>query len=257
MLTPDSTRYDLGVRVNVKLIPDSARASKYVASYVQQGQSIKPCAPLVGGCRGVTIHNTNDLPRVEDDPEQYTRATWPNCNMGGIVVHYYVDDLGAWQLLREDERGWHAADGDGMGNASTVAVEVIMDGETGEANQKAEDNAARLTAAILHRHGLGTGDVYTHQHWYPRKTCPVYILPHWNAYIAKVQQYLDELQVPAAPEGYISLAEHQAAIDELEARHRQKYTDLEACTQAMRARVQICEQQIHDAWAQFDKGAHG
>ncbi|MCI9456880.1 MAG: hypothetical protein HFE44_07875 [Oscillospiraceae bacterium] len=86
MLKPDKTRTENGVTVHEKLIPDSARANKYCASWCKQGEPMKPCRPLSYGMTGVTIHNTQDLPGVEDDAEQYTRATWPNCNMGGVVV---------------------------------------------------------------------------------------------------------------------------------------------------------------------------
>lgn len=195
-LTPDAVRYECGVKINEKLIPDSARATKYVASYVKAGQPMKPCKPLTNGGIGVTIHNTNDLKNVEDDAEQYTRATWPNCNMNGVVVHYYVDDLGAWQNLREDERGWHAADGNGKGNAATIAIEIIMDGETGEANEKAEDNGARLAASILYRHGWTIENLYKHSTWYSKKTCPAYIIPHWDKFVAKVKSYMEELANP-------------------------------------------------------------
>ena len=132
MLKPDKVRIENGVTVNEKIIPDNARASKYCASWCRAGEPMKPCRPLSYGVTGVTIHNTEDLPKVKDDGEQYTCATWPNCNMGGVVVHYYVDDLCAWQNLRENEAGWHASDGTGRGNYGTIAIEVIMDGPDGK-----------------------------------------------------------------------------------------------------------------------------
>lgn len=201
MLTPDKVRYDNGVKVCEKIIPDNAKASKYVASWVQKGAPMKP-----GGVMkpiGITIHNTGDLKNVNDDAEQYTRATWPNCNMSGVVVHYYVDEVGAWQNLRENEPGWHAADGNGPGNTKTIAIECIMDGTGSAQDLKARDNAARLTAAIMHRHGFKIKDVYTHNHWMglddkivkgARKNCPIHILPKWEEFKALVQKYLDGMQ---------------------------------------------------------------
>lgn len=202
MLKPDKTRVENGVTIHEKIIPDSARASKYCASWCRKGEPMKPCRPLSCGVTGVTIHNTGDLPGVEDDGEQYTRATWPNCNMGGVVVHYYVDDLCAWQNLRENEAGWHASDGTGRGNYGTIAIEVIMDGPDGKANAAAEANAARLAASILHRYRLGIDRLYTHNHWMgladrivpgAGKNCPVYILPHWDRFKASVKAQLDLL----------------------------------------------------------------
>ena len=202
MLKPDKTRVENSVTINEKIIPDSARANKYCASWCKAGEPMKPCRPLSYGVTGVTIHNTEDLPKVKDDGEQYTRATWPNCNMGGVVVHYYVDDLCAWQNLKESEAGWHATDGTGQGNYGTIAIEVIMDAKSEKRNAAAEANAAKLAASILHRYGLGIDQLYTHNHWLgladrivpgARKNCPLYILPHWDRFKAAVKAELEGL----------------------------------------------------------------
>lgn len=193
VLTPDKTRIENGVTINEKIIPDSARAAKYVSSWCAAGQPMKPCRKLVNGGHGVTIHNTGDLAGVHDDAEQYTRATWPNCNMGGVVVHYYVDDVCAWQNLSEDEQGWHAGDGFGDGNCGTIAIEIIMNGSTGAENEKAEDNGARLAASILHRHGWTIENLYQHKKW-NGKQCPVYIIPHWEDFVHRVNTHLERLK---------------------------------------------------------------
>lgn len=140
---------------------------------------------------GVTIHNTDFITTATGTTpaEQYTRATL-NGNMNDVIVHYYVDDKCAWQNLPHDIHGWHAADGGGDGNWRTVAIECIMDGTGSERSKKSEDNAARLAAAILKELGLGIDQLYTHQHWYSKKYCPAYILPHWEEFRRKVQSYL-------------------------------------------------------------------
>lgn len=198
MLTPDNVRYENGVKINEKIIPDTAKATKYVSSWVPKGGKMKP-----GGTMkpiGVTIHNTPDLDNVYDDAEQYTRATYPNCNMKGSVVHYYVDDTCAWQNLRETEPGWHASDGSGDGNARTIAIEVIMTNKNQEADKKARDNAARLTAYLLNKYNWSVDDVYTHNHWMglpdrivsgAKKNCPLYLLPEWSAFKNLVKEYTD------------------------------------------------------------------
>lgn len=159
---------------------------------------------------GVTIHNTDDLPGVYEDAEQYTRATY-NGNMKDVRIHYYVDDVNAWQNLPLDLSGWHAADGSGDGNRKTIAIECIMTGKNTEADRQAEDNAARLAAALLHMHGLGVENLYTHTHWLnvkdgktgsvdklntmrnKCKNCPLYILPHWEEFKGKVAEYLGDM----------------------------------------------------------------
>jgi len=197
MLTPDKVRYENGVKINEKIIPDSARASRAIASWVPKGGKMKPglkMKPI-----GVTMHNTNDLAKIHDDAEQYTRATWPNCNMAGVAVHYYVDDTCAWQNLEEDEQGWHAADGFGPGNTQTIAIECIMDGSGSKEDLGARDNAARLAASILKRHGWTIDNLYTHNHWMGqpdkiaygvRKNCPIFLLPKWEEFKNLVKFYL-------------------------------------------------------------------
>lgn len=150
-----------------------------------------------GGIRdsviGVTIHNTDWISTADETTpaEQYTRATL-NGNMGDVIVHYYVDDKCAWQNLPHNVHGWHAADGNGDGNWRTIAIECIMDGSGSERSVKSEDNAARLAASLLKEFGLGIEQLYTHQHWYGRKYCPAYILPHWETFKRKVQGYLGD-----------------------------------------------------------------
>lgn len=161
---------------------------------------------------GVTIHNTGwiSVPSGTTPSEQYTRATY-NGNMGSTRVHYYVDDVCAWNNLPLDQSGWHAADGDGNGNRKTIAIECIMSKSYNDKDKKAEDNAARIAAQILFDNGMDVDCLYTHTHWlnvrdgkkgsvdelnimkHPYKMCPAYILPHWQDFKAKVSVYIDDL----------------------------------------------------------------
>lgn len=203
-LTPDATRTEYGLVINQKIIPWGAVWPKDSGKY-KKGQKYKADRRLSGGTgkvAGVTIHNTNDLPNVEEDAEQYTRATWPNANMNDARVHYFVDDINAWQNLEDTEVGWHAGDGSGPGNGTTISIEVIMDGTGSKEDLKAEENGAILAALLLKKYGLTTDQLYTHNHWmgHPdkivqgaRKNCPLYILPHWEQFKAKVAAKLAEL----------------------------------------------------------------
>lgn len=214
-LTPDATRIEYGLVINEKIIPWGAVWPKDSGSY-KKGDKYKADRRLSGGTgqvAGVTIHNTNDLPNVEEDAEQYTRATWPNANMNDSRVHYYVDDINAWQNLEDTEVGWHAGDGSGPGNGTTISIEIIMDGTGSKEDLEAEENGALLAAILLKKYGLTTDKLYTHNHWMglpdkivqgARKNCPLYILPHWEQFKAKVAAKLAEISgsgssVPAAP----------------------------------------------------------
>lgn len=203
-LTPDATRTEHGLAINEKIIPWGATWPKTSGKY-KKGAQYKADRLLsdgTGKVAGITIHNTNDLEGVYEDAEQYTRATWPNANMNDARVHYYVDDVNAWQNLQESEVGWHAGDSSGPGNGTTIAIEIIMDGSGSSEDLKAEENGALLAAILLKKYGLTVNELYTHNHWmgHPdsivqgaKKNCPLYILPHWEDFKKRVAAKLKEL----------------------------------------------------------------
>ncbi len=205
-LTPDKTRTENGVKINEKIIPWGAVWAKDYGSY-KKGDKYKADRLLSGGTgkvQGITVHNTDGGANAET----YTRATYPNQNMKDARVHYYTDDVEAWQNLKENEVGWHAGDGRGNGNETTVSIEIIMKGAAIKDDAKAEDNGARLAAAILARHGLTVDQLYTHNHWMglpdnivsgARKNCLLYILPHWAAFKERVRVYLASMTGTTQP----------------------------------------------------------
>lgn len=183
LLTPNTTYNINGVTVNEKIIPDGTRwkdAQKAVNAGFSANSLYKKERKLTnntGKAAFVTIHNTDDLDNVNDDGEQYTRATY-NENMNSVRVHFYVDDLGAWQnmkagtgLCANDPVGsaevtWHSGDGsveDG-GNMTSISMEIIMN-DTAEHDAKAYDNGARIAAWMLHKHGLSIDKLVTHTYW--------------------------------------------------------------------------------------------
>ena len=204
ILSPDKTVTTTnGLKIKQKIIPDSLRATKDVASWCKKGGKMKPCAKLcgTGKPKGITVHNTNDINTAAGTTaaEQYTRATY-NGNMGGVVVHYYVHESDIWQLLDNSEQGWHATDGASRrksqrggsdtigGNVDTIAIECIGNKAT------SEDTTAKLVAYLCAKHGLNPGtDVYAHKYFYPSKNCPAYILPHWSTFLSNVKKYYDAL----------------------------------------------------------------
>ena len=160
--------------------------------------------------KGITIHNTVDLANIEDDGRNYTAST-VNGNMRTVRVHYYVDDLYAWQNLDESMQNWSCADGNGDGNATTIAIECIMKSPYDTESLKAMDNCARLTAYLCKKYNLTVDDIYTHTYWlhmrdkdsvskcgdkdkicttrHSYKTCPLYIIPQWDKFLELVVKY--------------------------------------------------------------------
>lgn len=183
ILKPDKTTTLGGVTVNEYLL------TKHNPNHIDM-----PSVSMEGRIIGVTIHNTPWITTAAGTTpaEQYTRAT-VNGNMNDVRVHYYVDNVCAWQNLPLSLSGWHAADGDGNGNRRTIAIECIMSSAYNDKDKKSEDNCAKLAAALLKKYKLGINALYTHNHWYSRKYCPAYILPHWDKFKAKVQSYMNSV----------------------------------------------------------------
>lgn len=160
--------------------------------------------------KGITIHNTVDLANIEDDGRNYTAST-VNGNMRTVRVHYYVDDLYAWQNFDESMQNWTCTDGNGDGNATTIAIECIMKSPYDTESLKAMDNCARLTAYLCKKYNLTVDDIYTHTYWlhmrdmdnvskcgdknkicttrHSYKTCPLYIIPQWDKFLELVVKY--------------------------------------------------------------------
>ena len=213
MLQPNSRYTVNGVKVCEKIIPDGTRwksTTKAAAAGFAPSSLYKKQQKLTknsGKPMSITIHNTEDLHNVHEDAEQYTRATY-NENMGSARIHFYVDDVGAWQNLKagtgmceNDPEGsaeisWHAGDGSAAdgGNMTSLSIEIIM-GDESDKDAKARDNGARLAAWLLWKHGLDISGLVTHTYWvnksagkhfddvdeqctrliYGKKWCPAYI----------------------------------------------------------------------------------
>ncbi len=183
MLIPNNTYTVNGVEVREKIVPDGLRwkdVSKAEKAGFSANALYKKNMKLNGGTGkplSITVHNTNDLAGVEDDGEQYTRATY-NENMDSARVHFFVDDVCAWQNLKAGtgqvsndppgsaEVSWHSGDGsvaDG-GNMTSISIEIIM-GDTAAHDAKARDNGARLAAWLLWKHELTIDNLLTHTYW--------------------------------------------------------------------------------------------
>lgn len=222
-LSPDKIRTEkIGnttIIIKEKITPDGVRATKNIASYVKKGDLVKPNRKLNNGTgkpKGITVHNTDEIKAASgtNPAEQYVRATYPNGNMNGVAVHYWVWKTEIWQQLSDNEQGWHAADGSSRrkdhrggqtgGNVDTISIECIG------RDKVSEETLAKLVAFLCKKHNLDPAyDVYTHNYWMhgvdkmvqgARKNCPLYILDHWSSFISSVKGfYSAKVETPTEP----------------------------------------------------------
>ncbi|WP_374016809.1 N-acetylmuramoyl-L-alanine amidase [Paenibacillus thiaminolyticus] len=73
----------------------------------------------------ITVHNT-DNPAPGATAEAHSRFIINGNGGAQKSWHYTVDDREIYQSLRDDEQGWHAGDGDGPGNTTSIGIEVCM-----------------------------------------------------------------------------------------------------------------------------------
>ncbi|WP_374020231.1 N-acetylmuramoyl-L-alanine amidase family protein [Paenibacillus thiaminolyticus] len=71
----------------------------------------------------ITIHNTDNLTGTTELHSRYVLN-----GSGGEQKswHYTVDEHDIYQHLRDDEQGWHAGDGNGPGDWTSIGIEVCM-----------------------------------------------------------------------------------------------------------------------------------
>lgn len=150
------------------------------------GRPNKPNKPMIP--QWITIHNTDNLTGTAESHARYIldgsggrQASW----------HYTVDDKDIYQHLRDNEQGWHAGDGNGPGNTTSIGIEVCM--YTGMNKDVAWSNAARLVASLLLHYKLTVDQVVPHKKW-SGKQCPSQILPYWDEFIILIKGQVQQLQ---------------------------------------------------------------
>lgn len=174
------------LQIHEKIIPFGTVWERTWGVY-QKGDLYKSDNYMPEGIKGITIHNTDYISDSVINSRQYALSTWLQ-NMGDARVHYYICKDQCWQLLEDNEVGWHAGTGGwGAGNIDTISIEIIMKNED---DIKAMHRGAYLTAYLLKKYNLPVSAIYTHKHW-NGKQCPIFLLPQWEHFITVVERYLN------------------------------------------------------------------
>ena len=141
----------------------------------------------------ITVHNTWNDASAENE------VKYMICNNKKVSFHIAVDDKEAVQGIPLDRNAWHAGDGNGKGNRSSIGVEICHSKSGGERFAKAERNAAELIAGMLKERGWGIDRVKKHQDW-SGKYCPHRTLDlGWQRFLNMVREYLGGKPAPSKP----------------------------------------------------------
>ncbi|MBG9737079.1 N-acetylmuramoyl-L-alanine amidase [Paenibacillus alvei] len=143
----------------------------------------------------LTVHNT-DNESAGATAEAHSRFILNGSGGAQKSWHYTVDDKDIFQHLRDTEQGWHAGDGNGMGNSRSIGIEICM--YKGIDEQAAWHNAAWLIARLAKKYNIPLQRIVPHKHW-TGKNCPSRILPHWSQLLNMIDRELISLDKPQQP----------------------------------------------------------
>ena len=161
---------------------------------------VRPMTP-----RYITIHSTQNY---SADAERHSLALKRGAlrapkrkggnRIGYLIWHFTVDDRVAIQHMPTNEQGEHA-DFDGPGNRYSIGIEMCE--HRGSDLNRTIDRTAKLTAMLMHQHGIPLSRVVPHYHW-PRKgtrqlhkNCPHFLMDNgrpgrkWRAFLGRVDHY--------------------------------------------------------------------
>lgn len=138
--------------------------------------------------KGITVHNT------ANDASARNEIAYMTNNDYETSFHYAVDDKEVVQGLPLDRNGWHASDGNGPGNRTTIAIEICYSKSGGEKFDKAEDNAAELIADLLKKYGWDISVVKRHYDYAPdKKYCPHRTMDKgWDRFLNMIKAKLED-----------------------------------------------------------------
>lgn len=165
---------------------------KIINMMLPPGSLGRPGSPL--NYRGVTIHNTGN-PSFGANALANVNYMLENAHNMYNSWHYTVDEDYIIRSVPENEEAYHT--GNSEGNHTTIGIEIT---ENSDGNiLQATDNAARLAADILRRHGdkqaVWKQNIFQHNDW-TGKDCPGQIRrgnPYgWTEFLGRVNRYLQQ-----------------------------------------------------------------
>jgi len=128
--------------------------------------------------RYITIHETANTARGAN------AQAHANLQSNGFSAswHITVDDTQAIRSYPDTVRCWHAGDGSGHGNMSSIGIEICVNSD-GNFN-RAKANAAAVVRQLRQQYNIPRSRVVQHNHW-SGKNCPANLRRSgWAAFLA-------------------------------------------------------------------------
>lgn len=143
-------------------------------------------SPRITPKTSITIHNTANSASAEQEARYMIR------NNSQTSFHAVADEKEVIRIIPYERVSFHC--GKRAGNDSSYSVEIARSTGNIEDFFKAEENAAKYTAMLLHINNWWIDRVKTHQMW-NGKYCPHKTLDlGWNRFLNKVKKYLKEYE---------------------------------------------------------------
>ena len=171
--------------------PDEVLGVPVHTDYLPEGIEGRP--GIQRQVKWVVIHETGN-PAAGSNAAAHNTYIHKKAQTDSLSWHYTVDESEIYHHLPDNEVAWHAGDKltKNGGNLNGIGIEICIN-EDGNYDQ-AVDNAAKLTAYLLHYYKLGTDHIKQHGDFIS-KNCPEIMrnAGAFPAFVQKVQGYLDQM----------------------------------------------------------------
>ncbi len=139
----------------------------------------------------IVVHNT------ANDASAANEVKYMINNSNQVSYHFAIDDKEVVQALPLDRNAWHAGDGaNGNGNRKGLSIEICYSKSGGTRFYKAQEQAAKFIALLLHERKWDISKVKKHQD-FSGKYCPHRTLDYgWTKFLAMISAELELLQKP-------------------------------------------------------------
>lgn len=166
----------MSIKIRNQLVP-----SKHAKHVTSSGRNPR---------RFITVHETGNRSRgagaaahANLQARGYRAASW----------HIQVDEKEAVRSFKDTVRCWHAGDGSGHGNMSSIGIEICVNSDGDYAGAKA--NAIKVIRQLRAKYDIPRSRVVQHNHW-SGKNCPTLLRrAGWATFVAATDPQPKKKQV--------------------------------------------------------------